>query len=177
MKPKVHLNACHAKKHAADIGFMAVNKKYYKSKTCISCKKNCNQTTDNELNSEIDMKNTLVKTRVDAKTACSYLNIMATCSMVEGSGMFKLFEKVIDKFKFPLESPCNFLPKNGALNNIKQCDQMKDVSSFIADQDVSFKDAMSFLEKLVTILKIPGESNSDTNQSHYKKYCLLLRRI
>ena len=35
------------------------------SKTHMSCKTNCNQTTDDELNSEIDMKERLVKTRVD----------------------------------------------------------------------------------------------------------------
>ena len=56
--------------------------------------------------------------------------------------MLELFEKDIDKVQCPLESPFMFLPNDVALNNIKQCVTMKDVSLFVTDQDVSFEDTM-----------------------------------
>ena len=80
----------------------------------------------------------------------------------------------MDKVKFPLKSPYIFLHNDGALNNIEQCVPMKDADLFFADQYVSFEDAMSFLETLSTILKIPEELNNDTNESHSKNNCLLL---
>ena len=58
--------------------------------------------------------------------------------------MFELFEKYIDKVKFPLESPTIFLPDDGALNNVKHCVPMKDIAVFFRDQDASIQDAMNF---------------------------------
>ena len=72
------------------------------SKTCMSCKTNCNQTTYDGLNSEITIKNRLVKTGIDIKTAYSHLDITATYSMVEDIGMFESLKKEIEKIKFPL---------------------------------------------------------------------------
>ena len=65
MKPKIHLNTCHVKKYAADVVLMTVNKNMIRTKHAHYTRQIFNLTTDNEINSEIDMKKRLVKTRVD----------------------------------------------------------------------------------------------------------------
>ena len=53
------------------------------------------------------------------KTVYSHLDITHVFSLVECSGMFELFKKDIDKFKFPLESPSMFLSDDSVSNNMK----------------------------------------------------------
>ena len=109
------------------------------------CKTNIKQITYDELCSKVDMKKRLVKNGVNVKKARSHLDKMTTCSMVEDITMFELFEKDVDKVKFPLESPTMFLPKDGALKKIKLFVPMKHADSSVTDQNIRSEDAMSFL--------------------------------
>ena len=83
----------------------------------------------------------------------------------------------MDKVKFSLEYSSMFLPNVGTLRNVEQHAPMKDAHFLVTDQYVSFEDVMSFLDALLTTLKISEESSNDENVSHCKKHCLPLRII
>ena len=70
-----------------------------------------------------------------------------------------------------------FFPNYGALSNIEKRDPMKDAASLVADQDMSFGDAILIFRKISNYVEIIEESNNITNESHVKNHCLLLLRI
>ena len=55
------------------------------------------------------------------------------------------------------------------MTHVKSNFPMKDVSTFMRDENITSDQIMSFLDVLATFLKLPKESNVSIKKSHYEK--------
>ena len=118
--------------------------------------------------SEIKTKERLNETGVDVKSACSHMDIVSTCSLVEDSWMFESFEPDIKKVKFPLEGPETFLRDCPKINMLKEKTPMKDASMLLRDDNTCHEDATSVLSMFSSLLKLPSNDEIRGKNSNYE---------
>ena len=79
--------------------------------------KKINESFDNNVTSERNMKKQLIKSGVGMKTRYSHLNIITNHSLVKDIGMLKLFEPGIDKAEIQSKLPKILLCNGSTVKN------------------------------------------------------------